>query len=77
MNTQSNDLDIKTIREAVEDYYGGWYEANPEQINHSIHLGKEHQAVKLDETGKEYSPRPDQGDDGERNQKRRRHGRGG
>ena len=36
MNTQSNDLDIKAIREAVEDYYGGWYEANPERINRSF-----------------------------------------
>ncbi len=54
MNIQSRDLDIKAIHEAVEDYYGGWYEANPERISRSLHANLAKRAIKFDDTGKEY-----------------------
>ena len=54
MNTQSKDLDIKAIHETVEDYYGGWYEANPERMRRCLHANLAKRAIKLDDTGKEY-----------------------
>jgi len=54
MNTQSRDLDIKAIHETVEDYYGGWYEANPERMRRCLHADLAKRAIKLDDTGKEY-----------------------
>jgi hypothetical protein len=54
MNTQARDADIKAIHEAVEDYYGGWYEANPERMERCLHPDLAKRAIKLDENGKEY-----------------------
>lgn len=54
MNTQSKDADIQAIHEAVEDYYGGWYEANAERIQRCLHPDLAKRAIKLDENGKEY-----------------------
>ena len=54
MNTQSKDLDIKAIHETVEDYYGGWYEANPERMRRCLHANLAKRAIKLDDAGKEY-----------------------
>jgi hypothetical protein len=54
MNIQDKDLDIKAIHEAVEDYYGGWYEANVERMSRCLHSGLAKRAIKLDENGKEH-----------------------
>jgi len=54
MNTQTKESDINAIYEAVEDYYGGWYEANPERMSRCLHLNLAKRAIKLDEAGKEY-----------------------
>ena len=54
MNTQDKDLDIQAIQEAVEDYYGGWYEADVERMNRCLHPGLAKRAIKRDENGKEY-----------------------
>jgi len=54
MGTQSKDADIKAIQEAVEDYYGGWYEANGERIQRCLHPDLVKRAIKFDENGKEY-----------------------
>jgi hypothetical protein len=54
MDPQIKDQDIKAIYESVEDYYGGWYEANPERMDRCLHSGLAKRAIKLDETGREY-----------------------
>lgn len=54
MNEQSKDSDIQAIREAVEDYYGGWYEADPERISRSLHPSLAKRAIQRDEAGKEH-----------------------
>jgi len=54
MNTQTKSLDIKAIHEAVEDYYGGWYSADPERMKRCLHPDLAKRAVKVDEAGKEY-----------------------
>ena len=54
MITQAKDLDIKAIHEAVEDYYGGWYEADVERVNRCLHPDLAKRAIKHDEKGKEY-----------------------
>jgi hypothetical protein len=54
MNTQSKDLDIEAIHQAVEDYYGGWYEANSERMKRCLHPDLAKRAIKLDDGGKEY-----------------------
>jgi len=54
MNTQARDTDIQAIHEAVEDYYGGWYEASEERIQRCLHPDLAKRAIKLDENGKEY-----------------------
>jgi hypothetical protein len=54
MNTQSRESDIKAIHEAVEDYYGGWYSADPERMRRCLHEGLAKRAIKLDEAGREY-----------------------
>jgi len=54
MSDQSKEVDIQAIREAVENYYGGWYQANPERISRSLHASLAKRAIKRDETGKEY-----------------------
>ena len=54
MNTQARDVNIKAIYEAVEDYYGGWYGANPERMRRCLHEGLAKRAVKVDDEGKEY-----------------------
>jgi hypothetical protein len=54
MNTQSRDVDMKAIQEAVDDYYGGWYEANSERMRRCLHEGLAKRAIKRDEAGKEY-----------------------
>jgi hypothetical protein len=54
MNTQDKDLYIRAIHEAVEDYYGGWYEADVERMSRCLHPGLAKRAIKLDENGKEY-----------------------
>ena len=54
MDTQTKESDINAIYEAVEDYYGGWYEANPERMRRCLHPNLAKRAIKLDEAGKEY-----------------------
>jgi hypothetical protein len=54
MNTQSRDADIKAIHEAVEDYYSGWYTANPERMKRCLHPDLAKRTIRLDEAGKEY-----------------------
>lgn len=54
MHTKSGDLDLKAIREAVEDYYGGWYEANPERMEHCLHAELAKRAVRKDTSGNEF-----------------------
>ena len=54
MNTQTRDSAIQAIHEAVEDYYSGWYEANPERISRSLHPSLAKRAIQRDETGKEF-----------------------
>lgn len=54
MNARPRDLDIRAIHGAVEDYYGGWYEANPERMKRCLHEGLAKRAIKRDDAGKEY-----------------------
>ena len=54
MGIPSKESDIKAVQEAVEDYYGGWYEANPGRMERCLHSGLAKRAIKLDEAGKEY-----------------------
>lgn len=54
MNSSLREADIKAIHEAVEDYYGGWYEANPERMRRCLHMDLAKRAIKRDEAGKEY-----------------------
>ena len=54
MNTQTKDLHIQAIHETVQDYYGGWYEADPERMRRCLHADLAKRAIKLDEGGKEY-----------------------
>lgn len=54
MYTQSRDADIKAIHEAVEDYYGGWYSADPQRMKRCLHEELAKRAIELDENGKEY-----------------------
>jgi hypothetical protein len=53
MSSESTDSDIRAIQAAVEDYYGGWYEANAERIGRSLHPSLAKRAIKRDEAGKE------------------------
>ncbi len=54
MNTQTKDLHMQAIHETVQDYYCGWYEADPERMRRSLHADLAKRAIKLDEGGKEY-----------------------
>jgi hypothetical protein len=54
MNTQTKDLHMQAIHETVQDYYCGWYEADPELMRRSLHADLAKRAIKLDEGGKEY-----------------------
>ena len=54
MNTQAKDADIKAIHEAVEDYYGGWYNPDVERMNRCLHPGLAKRAIKFNKNGKEY-----------------------
>ena len=54
MNTQTKESDINAIYEAVSDYYGGWYEANPERMMRCLHPNLAKRAPTMDEAGKEY-----------------------
>ena len=54
MNAKSRELNIKAIHEAVEDYYGGWYSADPERMKRCLHLDLAKRAIKREEAGKEY-----------------------
>jgi len=54
MNTQTKESDIDAIYEAVSDYFGGWYEANPERMKRCLHPDLAKRALKMDEAGKEY-----------------------
>ena len=54
MDTQTKESDINAIYEAVEDYYGGWYEANPERMMRCLHPDLAKRALTMDGAGKEY-----------------------
>jgi hypothetical protein len=54
MDIQTKEADINAIDEAVSDYYGGWYEANPERMRRCLHPNLAKRTIKLDEAGKEY-----------------------
>ena len=54
MNMPSTDSESKAIHRAVSDYFGGWDEANVEQISRSLHAGLAKGAIRRDGTGKEF-----------------------
>ena len=54
MNVQTKELDINAIHEAVEDYYRGWYEADPERMIRCLHPDLAKRALTTDGMGKEY-----------------------
>jgi hypothetical protein len=54
MDPQIKDQDIKAIYEAVEDYYGGWYEADVERMDRCLHPNLVKRTISFDEAGKEY-----------------------
>ena len=54
MDPQIKDQDIKAIYEAVEDYYGGWYEADVERMDRCLHPNLVKRTISIDEAGKEY-----------------------
>ena len=46
--------DSEAIRQAAEDYFGGWYRADVGQIDRSLHEALSKRAVRRDEQGREY-----------------------
>ena len=52
MGSQTKDMTFKAIHEAVEDYYGGWYEANVERVNRCMHPDLAKRAIRRDESEK-------------------------
>jgi hypothetical protein len=50
----TTDTDLAAIYQAAADYYDGWYSANVEQIDRSLHSGLAKRAIRKDKAGKEY-----------------------
>lgn len=48
------DADSLAIREAVSDYYGGWYEASAERMARCLHPGLAKRAIRRNAAGTEF-----------------------
>ena len=46
--------DSEAIRQAAEDYFGGWYRADVGRIDRALHAGLAKRAVRKDEHGSDY-----------------------
>jgi hypothetical protein len=54
MTTQRVDTDTEAIVQAASDYYGGWYEANPERMSRSLHAGLAKRALRKNDKGQDF-----------------------
>lgn len=54
MTVSDPEKESLAIRDAVSDYYGGWYQADSERMARCLHPGLAKRAIRRDSTGREF-----------------------
>jgi hypothetical protein len=60
MTTQEK-TDTEAIIQTASDYYGGWYSANPRQIDRSLHPSLVKRAIRKNQAGEDFLYNLDKG----------------